>query len=148
MWDLRAAAAKALASKWASSSNEEYALVSNSDETVSFLLVDASTDGIIDFATTSAYTGRHLFSGTYDGSRSHIGVAVQIDAVAVAGTASLSGTYVAMENLGATFDIGQRQGAAQLSGSLEFVLVCAKQLSIDDLWSIKALCNAFYDLAL
>jgi chitodextrinase len=114
-----------LVGKWGETSNQEYRLYTGGG-TIRLDLRDNSTQ-----ATVSAYTGSvtalagawHHLAATYDGrggATAAAGITIYIDGTAVALTRANSASYVAMENLGASLQVGHESTAwKQFDGGLD-----------------------------
>ena len=133
----------------------EWEFDSDSDDTLRFMLFDESADLQLLRASASAITqgSFRFFAATYDGSREGTGIKLYEDAAALSLAADGSdGSYVAMENLSTLVRLGFRQGTAAgasfFSGSMLCVGLVAKELTVDELWAMKALGNSFFDLSL
>ena len=120
---------------------------------------------LYDDSVTSAYIGRESLTAlttntryflvvTYDGTGVSAGIRIYIDAVRsndneIAG----AGTYVAIENTDAPLKLGNilnTNTVADLlwSGRMALAGLCAKELNIHEIWQMKELINAYYDLSL
>ncbi len=100
---------------------------------------------------TAVPTGSEIFvAGTYDGTRASTGIHVYSAAVKLDDTNSNSGTYVAMENQASLLYLGVYQSplAGYFNGRMAAVGLTAKQLSVDELWALKAVGNSYYGLTL
>lgn len=94
-----------------------------------------------------------LLGFTYDGSGANTGVSVFLNAVLADDNDVSTGTYVAMENtatvLQVGYDLDTTPADANLwNGDVGFVALCAKELTVDEMWRIKELVNGFYGLTL
>ena len=94
-----------------------------------------------------------LLGFTYDGSGANTGVSVFLNAALVDDNDNSTGTYAAMENSATVVQVGfdwdTSQNDANLwNGDVGFVALCAKELTIDEMWRIKELVNGFYGLTL
>lgn len=116
-----------------------------------FVLTDESATATIGRSdATAAGTDWVLLSATYDGSRVLTGVRIYRNAARVDDTNQTTGTYVAMENTAALVHLASRYSvkARFFDGTLGLVILCAKELSLDENWQIKELVNQFFDLSL
>lgn len=100
--------------------------------------------------TQGAWT---LLGVTYSGvggATAASGITHYVNGLAVASTATNSGTYVATENLAAPVEIGSdtTHTANFFQGQMALLAVVAGALSASQMWSLKRLCNAFYGLSL
>jgi hypothetical protein len=126
-------------------STEKLVLLCYDDSATAY--IEADDNAVLTAATWT------LVAGTYDGARSFPGLDLGVNAAARTLVNNGSGTYVAMENLtyqvsiGVQFDSGGAAGSL-FNGSMAFVLVCAKALTLDEQWAIKAAVNEFYGLSL
>ena len=96
-----------------------------------------------------------LLAGTYDGSAANTGINVYVDGAVLDDADDSTGTYVAMENGATVTNIGATLSAASgpvaeefWAGDMGFIALTAKELSIEDIWAIKALVNSYFDLSL
>jgi hypothetical protein len=94
---------------------------------------------------------------TYDGSGSESGIKILVNGVAATTTLGGSGTYVAMEDPGATEKLLVGHNLSTLAtpvaegfwdGQMGFVALTAKDISVHEAEVIVRLTNGFYDLAL
>jgi Concanavalin A-like lectin/glucanases superfamily/Bacterial Ig domain len=113
-------------SKWGETTNQEYRLYAAANA-IRLDLRDQSAQATVSAYTTSSQAGLvgawHHLAVTYDGrggSTAAAGITIYIDGVAVPLTRINSAAYAAMENLGATLQIG-REGPAwkQYDGGLD-----------------------------
>lgn len=99
--------------------------------------------------STAAFS---LITGTYDGTRAAVGLRVYVNGARVDDTTSTSGTYAALENTGSTVRVAFRQGAAaaieHFAGAVGLVALTAKALTADEVWHVKTLVNAYFNLSL
>jgi len=120
------------------------------DETLRLRLGDASAAADMGQISDAAITvgAWSLLGATYDGSRAPTGVSLFQNAAKLASSASVTGTYVAMENGASLIQIGNRQADLFWADSMAMLAITAKALTIDEQWAIKALVNGYFDLAL
>ena len=146
---------KDIITKWdVAGSKREWRLAKTNIDVFQFHLYDESTSQNPTRGTDAAVglSAWHLFGVSYSGLGGALamnGVTMYQDAVAVASTATNSGTYVATENGTALFEIGGRNGATNpFLGSLAFVLVCQANVSLSQHVALKSLVNQFFQMAL
>jgi hypothetical protein len=119
-------------------------------------LFDESANASIARAATTVADGAWVLLGaTYDGSGAVGGINIWEDAAITDDATSTTGTYVAMENTTAIVSLGHTLSAAATpvaeefwAGDMAFILVAARAFGQEDMWEIKALANAMFDLAL
>lgn len=131
----------------------EYQLVLDAAEKLRFRLYDESTDGYIGrlYNTALAAGGILFVAATYNGNAASSGIKLYSAAAAIDDTDDNSGTYVAMENsvtVGRLYSSGSGTPVEFFSGTGFCTVVVAKELTRDELWALKALGNAYYDLTL
>ena len=116
--------------------------------------------------SANAYIGRQdrtaltvstwvMLTFTYDGSRSNTGLRVYVDASRLDDANVTSGTYVAMETLATVVNLATMKDtgatpatSGEFDGKIALAAVIARQLQPDNIWAVKELLNAFYDLEL
>lgn len=102
-------------------------------------------------ATQGSWVLRAMtYSGVGGGSAGN-GLAVYENAVSIAGTVSNNASYVAMEDQAGQVDIGASGNTPSgtfYQGSMAMLLICQKQLSVHELWAMKRLVNAYFQLSL
>lgn len=128
----------------------EWRFILNANETVNITLRDNSAAISVNQVTNAAITvgAWSLLGATYNGSRSSAGLAIYQNAALVASTAAADALYISMDNTSSIIEIGAETNDEFWADSIALIGLCAKELSIEDMWSIKALVNAFFDLAL
>jgi len=133
----------------------EYYFGVNSSDKLQLVLWDNSTLAAPDRTSDAAITmgSTRLFAATYagtGGATAANGITLYQDAVAIASTATNSGSYVAMEDKASEVCIGSfiNHSISFMNGSLGLVLVCAKVLSASELWAMKKAINSFFGLSL
>jgi hypothetical protein len=115
-----------LLSKWGETANQEYRLYIAAN-VIRLDLRDQSAQATISAYTSSSQAGLagawHHLAVSYDGrggSTAAAGITIYIDGVAVPLTRSNNAAYVAMENLGATLQVGRESAAwKQYDGGLD-----------------------------
>jgi hypothetical protein len=142
-----------LISKQNSASVDEYGLyLTATNSYPTFDLIDASASGIIGRShDTGIGTSAVFIAATYNGSRAVGGINLYKDAALVDdGVGGTTGSYTAMEDTASLVRLGTRYTANEgfYNGKMALAAVVAKELSSDELWAIKELINAFYDLTL
>lgn len=118
-------------------SNREYVLVTTSSD---LLAIVVYTDGsnYIGIITTSAVTAREnqwtLFTGTYDGSESHTGMALYQNGIALATSPFNSGTHTGMVPSVQPVEIARRDGSVKIysDGKVSFCFIQGRELSADE----------------
>ena len=92
---------------------------------------------------------------TYDGSGVNGGINIFVNGAELDDANSSSGNYVAMENLGGVLSVGHSLSALATpvaerfwDGDMALIGLCRKELTEDEIWSIKELLNGFFDLSL
>ena len=148
------AAFRAILTKLADVSNQEYYLAITSADKLDFTIYDQSasaswqrlSDAVI---TQSAMT---LLCATYSGAggaTAGANMALYQNGAAIASTASQTGTYVAMENLTSQVQIGRSlTSTGYFPGYMALFAICQKQLSASEVWALKRLVNSYYNLSL
>lgn len=120
-------------------SKSEYHFTTGGSDTLGFNIYDFSTGAFISRkynAALTSYEGQWIHvSATYDGSSSASGMKLYLNGTRVDDTTSLSGTYVAMENTNARFNIGKQIGDFA-NGKIDEVSVFNTELSQSDITSI------------
>ena len=117
-------------------------------------LRDDSSNGIIGREDQTALTAGAwvLLAFTYDGSGAVTGIRVLKNGTRVDDANNNNGTYTAMEDTASLVRVGFRQGAAAgeefFDGKMALIGLCARELSLHEMWSIKELANAYFGLAL
>lgn len=149
------AAGRPLLTKFRSDSTDsEYQLVIGATDLLEFYMRDASVPTVCYRVSDAAITmgSQRLYSVTYDGgggATAANGIILQQDASTIASTATNSGTYVAMENLGLAVAVGAyANGTAFIDGSVQMSLLVAGVLSSTQLTDIKTAVNLFYGTSL
>lgn len=140
-----------IVAKEASASDQEWRFLITSSGYPQMALRDESSSGeIVREDQTAIGTDWVLAGATYDGSGTHPGIGIWVDAVKTDDASQSSGDYTAMEAGASTVQIAHRftTPAIFFDGSLAFVLVTAKELTADEQWQIKTLVNEFYNLSL
>ena len=121
------------------SSKSEYHFTTGGSDTLSFNIFDFSTGGFISRKYNTAltsYEGQWIHvSATYDGSSSASGMKLYLNGTRVDDTTSTGGTYVAMENTNAPFNIG-KQITEFANGLIDEVAIFDVELSASDVTSI------------
>jgi chitodextrinase len=115
-----------LLSKWGETANQEYRLYIAAN-VIRLDLRDQSAQATVSAYTSSSQAGLagawHHLAVSYDGrggSTAAAGITIYIDGVAVPLTRSNNAAYVAMENLGATLQVGRESAAwKQYDGGLD-----------------------------
>ncbi len=134
-----------------STSIEEWRVDFNGSGHPQLVLTDESATATIRIRyATIIGTDWVLLSCTSDGSRSSAGLNIYTDGVRRAVTVEDAGSYIAMENTAALVHIGAHYTtkAGFFNGKIALAAVCAKELSAEDNWAIKALVNAYFQLSL
>ena len=117
-------------------------------------LYDESANAYIGREDQTALTANawYVLITTYDGSGANTGIAIYKDGVLVDDANSSSGTYVAMENLGGVLNVGHSLSAASTpvaerfwDGDMALLGLCRKALTIDEVWTVQHLIDAFFD---
>jgi len=121
------------------SSKSEYHFTTGGSDTLSFNIFDFSTGGFISRKYNTAltsYEGQWIHvSATYDGSSSASGMKLYLNGTRVDDTTSTGGTYVAMENTNAPFNIG-KQITDFANGLIDEVAIFNTELSASDVTTI------------
>ncbi len=103
-------------------------------------------------ATALTQSAWSLLVATYDGTRASTGIRIYVNGARVDDTDDNSGTYVAMENGVEAVAVGYRQAAGvkenYFDGKLALAGIVAKQLSADEVWSLKDAVNGYFGLTL
>ena len=93
-----------------------------------------------------------LLVATYDGSRSSAGMRIYLDGSRVDDTDNNSGTYVAMENTAQEVQLGFYTGASAATnyfdGKMAFVGMTGKELTQQEVWTLKEAVNGYFGLSL
>ncbi|MDA1035271.1 MAG: hypothetical protein O3B65_00135 [Chloroflexi bacterium] len=149
--------AMAWAAKWTNAgSGREWTFEMNGSGSPSLLLRDASAAGVLGRRDATALTASawQLVSATYNGTKASTGVRIYLNGARVDDTDVNSGSYIAMENGTALVTIGNNNGGASgaaqsfVNGELALVAVTAREISPDEIWEIKELCNGYFGLDL
>ena len=123
------------------SSKDEYQFTTSGSDTLGFNIFDLSTGGFISRKYNTAltsYEGQWIHvSATYDGSSSASGMKLYLNGTRVDDTTSTGGTYVAMENTNAPFNIGKQIGDFA-NGLIDEVAVFNAELSASDVSAISS----------
>lgn len=133
---------------------KEWSFFMDESERPTIQIDDNSTDARIGRRDATALTSGALvyLVGTYDGSRAITGLRVFKDGVRVDDTDQSANSYTAMENTTSLVRVGCFRGLSALGefwdGGLLLIGLCAKELTIDEIWAIKSLINGYYDLSL
>ena len=136
------------------STAREWVFTQNGDGTWSFVVYDESANANIAVTDTAALTvgAWTLLVGTYDGTGANTGLRIYKDAVQTSDSRGSSGTYVAMENTTALVRLAFEQGASGTirfwDGRIALVALCAKELTVDEVWNIKEWVNSWFGLSL
>lgn len=148
--------ARTLAAKYNTGGNViEYIFKLDTADKLALQLADASA-GVNPIRTADAAVAMgalHTYHGTYSaatgGATAASDIALYVDGLAVASTATDEATYVAMENTTATGMIGQMQIAGTpsqlMQGSMALVLISATNLTAQDHWNIYQLCRSYFN---
>lgn len=144
---------QSLLSKLNSASVDEWELsITATNGYPTFDLIDASASGIIGRShDTDIGTSDVLIVATYDGTRAVTGINIYKNGALVDdGTGGTTGTYTAMEDTASLVRIGMRYStpARFYNGKMALAAVVGKELSIDEVWTIKELINSYYGLSL
>lgn len=129
----------------------EWALELSSSGAPFFVLTDDSAGATIQRSDATAFgTDWGLLTATYDGSEAVTGIDIYKDAVLVDDTDGSSGFYTAMENQTSLVNIGARYAVKErfFNGQIALIAVCAKALTIDEIWAVKESVNGYYGLSL
>lgn len=133
-----------------SASAEEWALFLDASGHPNFKLTDESATATLERrdATAVGTTAYVLLVATYDGTAQQTGIHIYKDGVEVDDTDDSSGTYTAMENTAALVHIGARYTTKEqfFDGRIALLAVCGKQLSIDEVWSLREAVNSWFGL--
>lgn len=144
-------AAMSLAAKENAASAEEWGFELNASGHAVARLTDESASGTLTATyATPVGTSDVLLGFSYDGSKANTGLRVYVDGANQSITRGSSGSYVAMENTAALVHLGARYATKQqfFDGPIALVAVTAMELSPDEMWAIKALCNGYFGLDL
>ena len=120
------------------------------------VLYDQSAAANIGRGSTAITASTWTFvAGTYDGSAASTGIKTYINAAQVDNANVNSGTYIAMENKTSVVQLAHRlnNGTDAVENLLDakaalFAIVAGTALTVSQLWTIKALINAYFDLSL
>lgn len=133
-------------------SAEEWVLYNDTNSLELALYDNSAGPAAIIVDATALATGSWLnIAATYDGSRANSGMKLYSAAALLTVTPSVSGTYVAMENLASAVMISGEQPSSKIrpfNGLLGPIALVAKELTIDDLWALKQLGNGYLGLTL
>lgn len=114
-------------------------------------LIDASSSASISRYDATAFgTDEGLLVTTYDGSRAVTGINIYKDGVLIDDSDNSAGTYTAMEDTASLVRIGMRYATAErfFNGKMYLLALTAKELTIDEIWTLKELVNGYFDLSL
>lgn len=139
-----------LFTKSSSTTAQEWEFWIHSSGIMEFHVFDESASATLDVASGSLTAGAYNFMcATYDGSGAKTGLSMYKNGV-LSTNRGLGGTYVAMEDTGGIINIGARFStkAGFFNGKIALIGLCAKALTIEEVWAIKALCNSFFSLSL
>ena len=131
--------------------DREWRFYYNGSEQPTIEIYDESADAALARRDATALTSGAwvLLAGTYDGSGASTGLRLYKDATRVDDTDVNSGTYTAMENGTHVVSIGDRADNADFfNGKMALAFICAKSLTIDDIWAVKEACNGYFGLSL
>lgn len=151
------AAKRTLLSKYdttTSATKREWRFYVESTDVLTFALYDESTGGSIGMDTDAAiaFGDWALYGATCDGGGSMEGCKVYIDAARPAQMGISSGTYAAAEDTASLVRVGSTQGAAAgtdfMNGSMALVALTAKELTQDEMWTVKELVSSYFGLSL
>lgn len=122
-------------------SNGEYLLNTSGTDILYFRLLDSNTSNRLDksFGTAlTSYEGQWIhICATYDGSASTTGMKIYLNGNRVDNSSAVVGSYTAMHNTNAPFDIGRYQGVASYAnGLIDEVAVFNSELSASNVTSI------------
>ena len=126
----------------ATGSNQEYSFTANSAGNFGCALYDAIYDNRLSFISSGSSVSTGVWTHvtfTYDGSANTSGGAVYINGNLVTTSGSVTGSYTAMHNTSASFNIGYWNGSTwdqYLNGHLDDVAVIAKELTADEVTAI------------
>lgn len=144
------AVARSIVTKW-NTSNQEWLLRILASDKLAFITFDQSAavqaSRISDAVITQG--SWRVFGSSYDGTGGATamnGAVLYQDGAVIASTATNNASYVAMENLTSTVEIGADTAhtVALFDGSMGFVAVCAKNLSAADHAQIAAVCRRYF----
>lgn len=149
------AANREIASK-NNTSNREWSFRVTSADVLLLAMIDESAGVTASRASDSAITqgSWRLFGATYTaatgGATAANDVTLYQDGAAIASTATNNAAYVAMENLGASVEIGSATAhtANFMDGSMALVMVVARALLVSEHLAIKTACNRYFGLTL
>jgi hypothetical protein len=150
------AAARYILSKFSGATVGEYNFQITAADKLQLVLYDDSVDQAPFRVSDAVITQGSwtLFGATYSkatgGATAANDITLYQNGVAIASTATNSGTYVAMENTAALGEIGigLTHTANPFLGSMALIGLCQKSLTASDHWAIKKLVNAYFGLAL
>lgn len=147
---------RTLLSKFDNTTGNEWILDVLSTDKLRLLLADSSAAAfsIRTSDVAIAQGAPHLYVSTYSGvggASAANGVVLYVDGLPVASTTtSVGGVYAAMENLAGVVEIGSIavHTSSFFIGSQGLSLLCAKALTASEVWAIKKLVNAYFNLSL
>ncbi len=142
-----AVADRTIIAKWdetTSAEKREWRFFFDASGYPTFQCYDESADAYIGRQDQTAFpTTANLWRvliATYDGTATSAGIKIYIDGVQLDDADSVSGTYIAMENLASQLYVGAQMGAAAVErffdGKYTWPCIAAKELSSDEAWSI------------
>lgn len=133
---------------------EEWIFSLDSSDRPQFLIFDDSVPANIGRRDATALTQNtwSLLAGTYDATEASTGINIYLNGAVVDDTDVNSGVYSSTQDGASPVQIGfiraSSTPANYFDGRMAFVLVCAKELSAAEVWRIKELVNAHYELTL
>lgn len=142
---------QSIITKWDDTGNaREWALFISDTEKPDFYLFDESLDKQPHRITNSAVNvGWHFIVVTYDGTGGATaanGITFYVDGVSVASTATNDAAYVAMENLGASVEVGAYLvSSLPFIGDMGMVFITKEKLTANDVWSLYIRTRGFYN---
>lgn len=148
------AAARQIVSKHVASNNAEWQLNVSAADALLLAVFDASA-GVLAFRASDAAITQGswaVFGATYSaatgGATAANDMTLYQAGVAIASTATNSGSYVAMEDVTAEVAIGAgtNHTANFFPGSMAMVAVCQKNLTASEHWAISQLCRGYFDV--
>lgn len=144
-------ATMSLVAKENAASAEEWGFELNASGHAVARLTDESASATLTATyATPVGTSEVLLGLSYNGSKANAGLRIYVDGTNRSIIRGGSGTYVAMENTAALTHIGARYTTKQqfFDGSIALVAITASELSPDEMWAIKELCNGYFGLDL
>lgn len=139
-------------------SNREYALyLDASDKLTAFMRDESATantfrisDAVVTMGALTLYAMSYAGASGGGLTTNQNGTILYQNGLAIASTATNSGSYGGMDNGTAAFEIGSftAHTSGFMQGTMALLLVCQKQLSASEMWAIKKLVNAFFNLSL